>query len=159
MPLSGPGRQLLARVRTLTQQDCPTSDIPTLQAALPTALKSLEKSRLTDAEFLYTPSQIGLACWRFAAAPSVAEFLNWRYETMPDAYGIERPLLEGILDEIQGEIASVRDVDGDVGKGVDMAAIKGVDKRLRMCTNPEKTPGTALYVQRSRLLHTCTACS
>jgi cyclin H len=70
---------------------------------------------------------------------------------MPDAYGIERALLEGILDEIQGEISSVRDVDGDVGRGMDMMAIKGVDKRLRMCTNPEKTPGTALYVWFIRL--------
>ena len=63
---------------------------------------------------------------------------------MPEAYGMERSLLEGILDEVQGEIDSVKDVEGEVGKGMDMAAIKGVDRRLRGCTNPEKTPGTAL---------------
>ena len=63
---------------------------------------------------------------------------------MPEAYGMERVAMEAILNEIQVDIEGVVDVDGDVAKGMDMAAIKGVDKRLRMCTNPEKTPGTAL---------------
>lgn len=49
-----------------------------------------------------------------------------------------------IVTEISEIIAGVMEVNGDVG--VDMKAVKDVDKRLKMCSNPEKIPGTALYV-------------
>lgn len=163
-------------------QEEPRAPIEAYQSALMDALKALEKSRLTDAEFLYTPSQIGLACWRTASRSSVDSFLDWRYTPAqptkkksvgengskdaggngdaaedtkaakdedgegdaPIPYGMERSRLEGILDEIQSLIGAVPDEKGDLMKAFDTAQVKRVDKRLKMCTNPEKTPGTAL---------------
>jgi len=41
-----------------------------------------------------------------------------------------------ILEEIGEMVKSVPEVD--------LKKVKGIDKRLRSCTNPEKVPGTAL---------------
>lgn len=72
----------------------------------------------------------------------MSDLLDWRYDDVPDEvvpYGVAKEVLEGVLREIRGMI---RAGEGEVE--VDMKAVKGVDKRLRGCTNPEKVPGTAL---------------
>lgn len=41
----------------------------------------------------------------------------------------------------------VQDMSSAIGTGeVDVKKVREVDKRLKGCTNPEKIPGTALYV-------------
>lgn len=51
--------------------------------------------------------------------------------------------LEEILDDIKGQIENVGlDDSGEIE--VDIKAVRGVDKRLKRCENPLKTPGTAL---------------
>lgn len=58
---------------------------------------------------------------------------------------MEQSRLVQILDEVKRQIESVEvDEAGEVA--VDVKGVRGVDKRLKGCTNPEKTPGTALYV-------------
>lgn len=103
----------------------------------------MKTSRLTDAEFLYTPSQIGLACFRVAIPGLVDEFLSWRYEDDPSVYGVKEERLLNILDDIIAMIqgAGTGELDSDA-----LAKVKEVDKRLKRCTNPEKVPGTALCV-------------
>ena len=74
----------------------------------------------------------------------VDDFLARRYESDPLIYGIEKAALVEILSEIENMIRAV-------GQGeVDLKKVKEVDKRLKGCTNPEKTPGTALSVFSSR---------
>jgi hypothetical protein len=51
---------------------------------------------------------------------------------------IELEELMGVLREIEMEIEDQR------GRKVDMGRIKEVDRRLRLCSNPEKIVGSAL---------------
>jgi cyclin H len=105
------------------------------------ACRHLATSRLTDAEFLYSPSQISLACFRLADEELVDSFLDWRYtqgQSEDDlAYGIAKDRLIELIQNIQTLI-----MDG--AEELDLKRIKGIDKRLKSCTNPEKVPGTAL---------------
>ncbi len=124
----------------LTRKTMPRVSIERIQKAFPAALEHLQASRLSDSEFLFTPSQIGLACFHLADAPLIDDFLSWRYESDTSIYGIEKDRLVGILSEVE-------EVVREVGTGeVDLKKVKEVDKRLRGCTNPEKIPGTALCV-------------
>ncbi|WVO16712.1 hypothetical protein L204_104393 [Cryptococcus depauperatus] len=143
--------------------------------ALPIALNYLSTSYLTDAELIFTPSQISLACWRMADKMLVESFLEQRYTTafsntgIPNGmtddkssekddgedegtlndsyqyplYGLTRSRLLEILDQIQEMISST---EGDI----DLKKVKEIDKRLRQCANPEKIPGTALYIRRKQ---------
>lgn len=126
-------------------QSQPDINLRSVQESLNPALQYLRASRLTDAEFIYTPSQIALACFRLANPELVDRFLDWRYDTA-DAeevevhgppYGIERTRLGQILLDV-GEMIKEGTVE------LDLKVIKGIDKRLKSCTNPEKVPGTAL---------------
>ena len=108
-----------------------------VQAALGKTLEHLSTARLTDVEFLYTPAQIALTCWRMSDRTLVSTYLDSKYAD-PLAFGMERPRLEEILDEIETVIAGVPEMD--------MKKVKDVDRRLKGCTNPEKIPGTALCV-------------
>lgn len=120
-------------------------NLRSIQESLNPALQHLRASRLTDAEFIYTPSQIALACFRLADSEMVDAFLDWRYDTAdPDEvevhgppYGMERARLAQILGDV-GAMIEQGSVD------LDLKVIKGIDKRLKSCTNPEKVPGTAL---------------
>lgn len=120
-------------------------NLRSIQEALNPALQNLRASRLTDAEFIYTPSQIALACFRLANPELVDRFLEWRYDTA-DAdevevhgppYGMERGRLGQVLSDV-GALVQEGLVE------LDLKVIKGIDKRLKSCTNPEKVPGTAL---------------
>nr|ODN89598.1 cyclin H [Cryptococcus depauperatus CBS 7841] len=131
-PLRGWGLELQ------DQSDPPTEMI---LKALPIALNHLSISYLTDAELIFTPSQISLACWRMADKMLVESFLEQRYQY--PLYGLTRSRLLEILDQIQEMISST---EGDI----DLKKVKEIDKRLRQCTNPEKIPGTALYIRRKQ---------
>ncbi|TYJ58006.1 hypothetical protein B9479_001365 [Cryptococcus floricola] len=137
--------------------DQPRPPIDDIQKAVTKALLKLTESYSTDAEFIYTPSQIGLACLRMADRNLVDAFLELRYSTAAAAtlqtgsdeeqpaplYGIEKTRLIEILEQIAKMIES----DGrELGKD----DVKPVDKRLKGYTNPEKVPGTALYEKRKR---------
>lgn len=107
------------------------------------ALEQVAASRLTDVEFTHSPSQIGLASLRLVDRDLVDSFLDWKYgkwdaETEGgELYGIPQQRLMEILTEIEGTIRRG-------AEPIDMKQVKGIDKRLKSCTNPEKVPGTAL---------------
>lgn len=129
-------------------------DSEAIQRALPVALETLSLSRLTDAEFIYTPAQIALACFRVSNRSLVDEFLDWRYDMFESnlppkpagedeestprlPYGMAKDRLVQILQDIEVMIK-------EGSRAVDVKKVKEVDKRLKLCTNPEKIPGTAL---------------
>jgi cyclin H len=105
---------------------------------------------MTDLEFTHTPSQISLAAWYLSSEPLVMSYLDWKYPTEDDQmtgeeeiedmpFGSAKDRLLEIVKEVAEIIDSAR---GDV----DLKKVKEVDKRLKGCTNPEKIPGSALYV-------------
>jgi cyclin H len=89
-------------------------------------------SRLTDAEFIYAPAQIALASL-YLASSELAE--QWAR-----AKGLNQTGLDVIKDaaEMIGKESK--------GGGIDVELVREVDRRLRLCKNPEKIPGTKALV-------------
>ncbi|WWD19781.1 hypothetical protein CI109_104245 [Kwoniella shandongensis] len=163
------GGEKALRGWSLDMQNQPHPPFEVIQKALPIALTHLSTSLLTDAEFIYTPSQISLACLRLANKSLVDTFLDERYTSLANSsstrtstpslnddddddveklerslpYGIEKSRLLEILEQIEQMIESG-------GGELDLKKVKDVDKRLKQCTNPEKIPGTALYIKRKQ---------
>lgn len=86
-------------------------------------------TRLTDAEFIYSPAQIAAACISLAS-PQVAN--TWMRSKGTDGSFI--PRLCAVIEQ------------GSELPGVDM--IKEVDRRLKLCKNPEKVVGSSAYLAK-----------
>lgn len=129
---------------SLELQDQAKPPVELIQRVLPSALESLRWSRYSDAEFIYTPSQVALACFRIANAELVDSFLEFRYAAASTTEGAGLPY--GMpLDDLLRLTKEIEGVIRAAGKGeFDIKHIKDIDKRLKSCTNPEKIPGTAL---------------
>ncbi|WVW86328.1 hypothetical protein I302_108370 [Kwoniella bestiolae CBS 10118] len=141
-----------------------------IQKTLPEALNNLSSCLLTDLEFIYTPSQISLACFHLSNTQLVEGYLEYKYFNISESstgdldgegstgneaipFGMEKDRLLEILNDI--EMIIKRDGHGEF----DLKKVKEVDKRLKNCTNPEKIPGTALHVKRKREKETAEAAS
>jgi cyclin H len=94
------------------------------------ALEFVRKSRMTDCEFIYTPSQIALA-GVYAQSADVA--IGW---------AVRKGLEEEVARRICTEIASAVERES---KQLDVEQVREVDRRLRTCKNPERTAGSAVY--------------
>ena len=90
-------------------------------------------SRLTDAEFIYAPSQIALAAF-YLASEELAE--QWAR-----AKGVGQSGLNVIK-----ETASMISQESDQGGVINVEQAREIDRRLRLCKNPEKIPGTKACV-------------
>lgn len=83
---------------------------------------------MTDVELIYTPSQIAFACFQ-SAAPELAE--AWARGKLPN--------------ETEGLLTTATKIQGFIARDSDPPAIdlvKAIDKRLKICTNPEKVVGS-----------------
>lgn len=99
------------------------------------ALKHVRASRLTDAELIYPPSQIALAALSLANPEHAS---NWMNTKVPDVVGMDnlKQLLSGVQSMMsQGQPPGVDDV-------------RDVDRRLRLCKNPEKVIGSKAYLAK-----------
>lgn len=103
------------------------------------AIKHVRASRFTDAELIYTPSQIALASLALAS-PLLAE----RWADSKAAAGAAQPL-SATLDPTLG---SVKYIITQMGHPPDVEAVREVDRRLKLCKNPEKVPGSKAYLAR-----------
>ncbi|KAK6909068.1 hypothetical protein I203_103079 [Kwoniella mangroviensis CBS 8507] len=149
---------------SLDLQNQPDPPIGLIQKTLPDALKNLAHCLLTDLEFIYTPSQIGLACFHLSNSQLVEDYLERKYSTESTededeveieklTFGMRKDRLLEILSNIEATI------EKDGQSEIDLKKVKEIDKRLKNCTNPEKIPGTALYVKRKREKETAEAAS
>ena len=98
------------------------------------ALGHARTSRLTDAEFIYAPSQIAFACMSLAA-PEHA--VAWARLKLPQAADV----LLSTSERIKGMIAAQ-------GEPLDVEAVRIVDRRLKLCKNPEKVAGSTAYIKK-----------
>ncbi|KAG8994875.1 hypothetical protein FRB94_009624 [Tulasnella sp. JGI-2019a] len=101
------------------------------------ALSLIRASRLTDAELIYTPSQIALSCFH-STSRTLAE--QWIHSKSLSTGGQNGALVR-ILDDIQQMIES-DSIPPDV------EFVRGIDKRLKHCTNPEKVKGSSAYLAK-----------
>lgn len=93
------------------------------------AMSHVRASRLTDAEFIYSPAQVAAACISLVS-PQVAS--AWIRSKGTDGSFI--PSLCAIIRE------------GSKLPGVEM--VREVDRRLKLCKNPEKVVGSAAYLAK-----------
>lgn len=103
------------------------------------AIKHVRASRFTDAELIYTPSQIALASLALAS-PLLAE----RWADSKAAAGAAQPL-SATLDPTLG---LVKYIITQMGHPPDVEAVREVDRRLKLCKNPEKVPGSKAFLAR-----------
>ena len=103
-----------------------------LQEVYHTALKHVRASRLTDAELIYTPSQIALAALSLVSS-EMAEFWVRSKKAGPEVLSV----IKDIKAMIQRD-----------GSGPDVERVRDVDRRLRLCKNPEKVEGSKAYLAK-----------
>ena len=113
----------------------PDVSLEELSKAYETAHGHVRAARLTDVEFIYTPSQIALACFSLAS-PTMAS--AWARAKFPST---SHPLVLDVLGPIVEII--LRD-----GSPPDVEAVREVDRRLRLCKNPEKMVGSKAYMAK-----------
>jgi cyclin H len=102
----------------------------TSTATFEDGMKHIRASRLTDAELIYTPSQIALACLSIVSETAAAEWMR--------AKGAEIvPIIESIKSLIQSE-----------GSIPDNSTVREIDRRLKLCKNPATVPGTRAYLAK-----------
>ena len=97
----------------------------------------VKTSRLTDAEFIYTPSQIALACFSLASPVLASAWARAKFPSSP------HPSVLDVLEPIKAIILR----DGSVPN---VEAVREVDRRLRLCKNPEKIVGTNAYNKKQQ---------
>ncbi len=146
-------------------QELPNGDVNRIAKAYHVAKSHVSRSRRSDAEFIYTPSQITLACMRKADRELVSQMLDLLYGTssngdvvkaengmevdgediQPSMEGLTistslslaRRNLEAILDTIDAAIDAVND-------DYDLKKVKEVDKMLKSCRNPMRDTESAM---------------
>ncbi|KZT61674.1 cyclin-like protein [Calocera cornea HHB12733] len=115
----------------LDLQTLPEWNKEAAQGAYAVADEYVSVSRLTDAEFIYAPSQIAAAAWHLADPALLEKWLAAKGESGA------LPLIKTIASLIEKE-----------GKAPNLAVAKDVDARLRICKNPEKVEGSKAYLRR-----------
>jgi hypothetical protein len=113
------------------QQSIPEIDQESTKRTHSAALQQIRNSRLTDAELVYTPSQIAVACLYIADAPLAEKYLANKGS--------------GNVLSIVQQVAAMIERDG---KGADVAQVREIDRRLKQCKNPERVKGTRLCATR-----------
>lgn len=132
--------EIISALRLTQSQSLPdVSDELRPQDVYDIAIKHVRASRFTDAELIYTPSQIALASLALAS-PLLAE----RWADSKAAAGAAQPL-SATLDPTLG---SVKYIITQMGHPPDVEAVREVDRRLKLCKNPEKVPGSKAYLAR-----------
>ncbi len=126
-------------VPTVGFQTLPDILIDDLRKAYDESLTHVRASRLTDAELIYTPSQIALACFDLAS-PHIARAWIRSKQTSPPVSppASEEDAMLAILEPIKTMITSE-------GQSPDVERVREVDRRLKLCKNPEKVVGSKAY--------------
>lgn len=91
----------------------------------------MRASRLTDAELIYAPSQIALAALSLAA-PDLATAWAQSKAAEPSLSAVE----------------TIKTMITRDGVGPDVERVRDVDRRLKLCKNPEKVIGSAAYLAK-----------
>ncbi|KAI0724426.1 cyclin-like protein [Cerioporus squamosus] len=118
-------------------QTLPDVSIEELSKVYEMAHDHVRAARLTDAEFIYTPSQIALACFSLASPALASAWARAKFPSSPHTPALD--VLEPIKEIIYRD-----------GSPPDVEAVREVDRRLRLCKNPEKIPGTNAYIKKQQ---------
>ncbi|RHZ69842.1 hypothetical protein Glove_277g36 [Diversispora epigaea] len=104
------------------------------------SISFIKASILTDAMFIYQPSQIALTALRMAAKQDKFDLSNYLlYKFTSDSHKKVESLYK-VLDDIEGTIKNQEQTTFEQAKLI--------DKRLLRCKNPEKNPNSAISRKR-----------
>jgi len=117
--------------------DAPPNRAASQSEVYDTALRHVRASRLSDAELIYTPSQIALASLSMASPELMAEWAASKF-----------PADSPSLSMLQSTLASITTLIESAARPVDVEAVRGVDLRLKLCKNPEKVVGSKAYLAK-----------
>ncbi|KXN89889.1 Cyclin mcs2 [Leucoagaricus sp. SymC.cos] len=106
-----------------------------------TALNHIRASRLTDAELIYSPSQIALAAFSLAAHDLALRWARSKLLTDATPSQLSLDMISPILELIKSMVLQE-------GHAPDVEAVREVDRRLRICKNPEKVVGSKAYLAK-----------
>lgn len=123
----------------ISVQTVPDILMEDLRNAHDEALGHIRAVRLTDAELIYTPSQIALACLDIAS-PALARAWARTKVSSPQS---SPPA--GEEDDILSILEPIKSMITTQGQLPDVEAVREVDRRLRLCKNPEKVVGSNAY--------------
>jgi len=118
----------------LDLQSLPDAPGDQLQETYNIAMTHIRASRLTDAELIYTPSQIALACMSLSSPVLASQWSASKNSLSPDTL---RPTVEMIKSLITQS-----------GHPPEVESVRTVDRRLKLCKNPEKVVGSKAYLAR-----------
>ncbi|KAF5377673.1 hypothetical protein D9615_005275 [Tricholomella constricta] len=117
--------------------DCPSDTKPIYESAL----AHVRASRLTDAELVYTPSQIALAALSLAAPEVASQWSLSKSPSEPSSSLLSSETLHAVVETIKSLITSA-------GHPPHVEAVREVDRRLKLCKNPEKIVGSHAYLAK-----------
>ncbi|KAF8078470.1 cyclin-like protein [Lyophyllum atratum] len=118
-----------------TLPNCPPDTRPIYESAL----THLRASRLTDAELIYTPSQIALAAISLSAPELASQWSVSKMRSDVSLSPLSTEQLPGVTETIKALITSA-------GHPPSVEAVREVDRRLKLCKNPEKIVGSQAYL-------------
>lgn len=137
----------VANPRSKNLPNTPPDFAKTESAIYDSALTHVRAARLTDAEFIYTPSQIALACISLVAPDLANQWLESKENTpIPESRTDIPPRPSSTA--ISASLEAIRNMITNSGKVPHVEAVREVDKRLKLCKNPEKVVGTKAYLAR-----------
>lgn len=144
---------LLTNGRVLLLKDANPSGVNRIEAAYLVAQSHLKRSRLSDAEFIYTPSQIAATCFRMADARLFQTALDKLLPLDAESQGgteansgqqslkplLARESLLEILQHVQNAIESA-----PLDASSEMDKVKAADKLVKLAQDPAKNKSSAL---------------
>lgn len=105
------------------------------------ALKHVRASRFTDAELIYTPSQIALASLSLAS-PFLSQ--KWMDSKMPS----DAVAAESYYQTLEHSNRAIGEMILHDTRPPDVETAREVDRCLKLCKNPEKVVGSKAYLAR-----------
>ncbi|KAG6911852.1 hypothetical protein DXG01_000099 [Tephrocybe rancida] len=121
-------------------QNLPDSPLDT-KLLYESAMAHIRASRLTDSELIYTPSQIALAALSLTAPNLASQWSDSKLERASASLALTANTLPTLLDSVKTVISSC-------GHPPDLEAVREVDRRLKLCKNPEKIVGSHAYLAK-----------
>lgn len=102
------------------------------------ALTHARASRLTDVELIFTPSQIALASLSIVQPELASQWVTSKLINSADP--------ESLLNVVE----NIKTIITTQGVPPSVESVREVDRRLRLCKNPEKVPGTNAFVAKKK---------
>ncbi|KAK7694532.1 hypothetical protein QCA50_001718 [Cerrena zonata] len=130
----------------LDLQALPDIDLNELRKAYDIALAHVRASRLTDAELIYAPSQIALACMSLASPGLASAWARAKCSSPGSTPGSPSDSSSPTPDTAMLQLLEpIKNMILTQGSPPEVEAVREVDRRLKLCKNPEKIVGSNAY--------------